>query len=215
MPDESKKALAQKLLEVGKRLGFLEFDAKNSGMGYGYASAAGVIRKLNVALSEVGVTVLTREALVAREPLENGSVRSVVQVTLFFRDVDSGEEVATQGLGEGQDKGDKATMKASTAAYKYAIAHALVLGWGAEDPEADEETDKPAPRREPAKRPSKAAKADGPLGPKFAARLEAEGATPELRKAIIAAKDALVEEGAYEGITAAFKAAAGVTKEAN
>lgn len=220
MPEEKTTSLAQKLLQVGKNLGFLEFDARNSGMGYGYASAAGVIRKLNVALSEVGVTVSTRESLVAREPMESGAVRSVVQVTLLFRDAETGDEIATQGLGEGQDKGDKATMKASTAAYKYAIAHALVLGWGAEDPEADATTDEPAKAAPAPAKASKGGKAKTKADPKevfegLMARIKVEGPTKIIRAEIIGNKDILVGAGLYETLTNAYKAADAAGKEAN
>ena len=44
-------------------------------------------------------------------------------------------------MGQGTDKGDKAVMKANTAALKYALAGIFLISWG-DDPEADVETDK-------------------------------------------------------------------------
>lgn len=134
--------LVEKLVEVSKDIGFLDFDAKNDHFGYGYASAAGVIRKLNKALGERGVLLTTEEMITNVE--KDGNL-VFVHCTALFRDSESGEVVRSHGLGAGSDKGDKAVMKASTAAYKYAISHALTLGWGASDPEADSATDK-APR---------------------------------------------------------------------
>ena len=55
-------------------------------------------------------------------------------------DSDSGESVKIKGLGSGQDAGDKATMKAQTAAIKYAFLLSFAISTG-DDPEADTHTD--------------------------------------------------------------------------
>lgn len=48
-----------------------------------------------------------------------------------------------QGFGSGQDAGDKAIMKAQTAAIKYAYMMSLCIATG-DDPEADSKTDEAA-----------------------------------------------------------------------
>src|SRR5690606_33461353 len=79
--------------------------------------------------------------------------RITARVTLTFVDGDSGESLQSQGIGGGSDSGDKAAMKAFTAAEKYAYVGAFCLAFG-EDPEADEEVDRqtsgsaPRPREE-------------------------------------------------------------------
>jgi len=138
--------LQQKLVAISKELGFIEFDAKNSGQNYGYASAAGIIRKLNKSLADHGV-VCTSESEMLHFSIETDAKGRLVQYavvkeTLTFRH--GQETIVCSGIGSASDTGDKALMKASTAGYKYGFAHALSLGWGAEDPEADESTDKRA-----------------------------------------------------------------------
>ena len=45
---------------------------------------------------------------------------ATVMVSIKLVDTESGESVIISGLGNGQDSGDKAVMKANTAAIKYA-----------------------------------------------------------------------------------------------
>jgi hypothetical protein len=131
--------LVEKLVAVSKEIGFLEFDKKNSGQGYKYVSAASVIRKLNLELNKVGVLAYVSNETVDVLPFENTKgtkgIHAVVTATLAF--TDGQDTIFASGSGSGWDAGDKAVMKASTAAYKYAIAHALTLGWDAVDPEDD------------------------------------------------------------------------------
>lgn len=144
----SQTNLRQKLLKVAEEIGFIEFDGHNpmyskktAKKKANFASAAGVIRKLNAALTKHGV-VLT----VIREDVQfyEDSGLAIVTSVGEFRDTGTNEVITAVGSGSGKDHGDKAVMKASTAAYKYLIAHSLCLGWGAEDPEADTTTDTPA-----------------------------------------------------------------------
>jgi hypothetical protein len=148
-PTEIQKRINAAMLDFG----FVEFDGKNEAwkgrsakQKANYASAAGVIRQLNVAFAKQGLTFETEEKVLdlQRHEKQPGKFVSfaVVQSTIYVKYGD--QQVQWQGVGEGTDHGDKATMKASTAAYKYAIAHGMLLGWGAEDPEADESTDRHA-----------------------------------------------------------------------
>jgi hypothetical protein len=73
------------------------------------------------------------------ELLEFTNGFAIVRITLTFH---HGEEtLSAQGIGQGFDKGDKAVMKAMTAAQKYAYATAFCISWG-DDPEADSTTDR-------------------------------------------------------------------------
>ena len=65
---------------------------------------------------------------------------ATVQMQITLIDTESGETFAIVGIGSGQDSGDKAVMKAETAAIKYAYMLSLAISTG-DDPEADIQTD--------------------------------------------------------------------------
>jgi hypothetical protein len=131
MTDE--KTLAQKLSDVMAEVGYVRKDATNAFHKYKYASAEAVLKKVNAALSSRGVAV---GSLATVAHYEKG--HAVVRLRLEFHDGNA--VIAVEGLGEGSDKGDKAIMKANTAALKYALANAFMISWG-DDPEQDESTD--------------------------------------------------------------------------
>lgn len=158
---EEEVTFADKIIELRRRMGFFTFDSTNSGQGYKYVSAAAIIRKLQTEMNELGLyahvhsePVHNQAVVLGRDDQEGEGIGltkshteklktyAVVKVNLQVTD-GQGNGVIWQGQGSGIDSGDKAVMKASTAAYKYAIAHGLQLAWGAEDPEADGSTDGP------------------------------------------------------------------------
>ena len=125
-------SILSKLVTISKNIGFMEFDAKNTHFKYGYVSAAAMLKRLNQELAEHGVLCYAQNEDCYYDK-EGGCWLSTVR--LCFQCAETGESITSVGVGGGQDKGDKGPMKASTAAVKYAIAHAFTLGWGAEDPE--------------------------------------------------------------------------------
>ena len=131
------KSILTKMVAISKSIGFMEFDSKNAHFKYGYVSAAAMLKRLNQELGEHGVLCYAQDESCEYDP-DAGCWLSTVR--LCFQCVETEEYITTVGVGGGQDKGDKGPMKASTAAVKYAIAHAFTLGWGAEDPE-DSRTD--------------------------------------------------------------------------
>jgi len=134
--------LAEKLSEVMAEVGYVQKDATNSSFHkYRYASAEAVLKKVNSALSERGIAVSSEAELTHYD-----GGHAIVRLSLTFHDGD--ESLTAQGLGEGSDKGDKATMKANTAALKYALANAFMISWG-DDPEADATTDMMAVSKKP------------------------------------------------------------------
>lgn len=147
-------AIAKKLAEVGRAVGFgVPKDGRNQQQRYDYVSAAQVkilvgpeLARRNVAVSSQ-VEILMTDSITTKAGGE--MQRITARVTLTFVDGDSGESLQSQGIGGGSDSGDKAAMKAFTAAEKYAYVGAFCLAFG-EDPEADEEVDRqtsgPAPR---------------------------------------------------------------------
>lgn len=105
---------------------------------YSYATASDVLARVNEAMEEVGVC-----STVAVEIIKEQGDTVTVRVRLTIHDADSPSFLVTEGIGSGQDKGDKAVMKAQTAALKYAWMMALNIST-CDDPEADESTDRRA-----------------------------------------------------------------------
>jgi hypothetical protein len=134
-------------------------DGSNTHFRYRFVSAANVLGHVNDALAAAGLAVVgTLPQVVSVEG--TGKDRIVtVSMTVTVADTESPERASFVGLGSGMDTGDKAVMKAQTAALKYAWLGAFSISTG-DDPEADAETDKrttqaqkkpadkPAPREE-------------------------------------------------------------------
>ena len=133
MSDEVVTTLESKLVSVMHSVGSVSKDRVNSFHGYSYVSADAVMNKVRKALVGSGIALSTEAELLR---FEGG--HAIVRVTLTFN---YGEEsLSAQGIGQGFDKGDKAVMKAMTAAQKYAYATAFCISWG-DDPEGDAATD--------------------------------------------------------------------------
>lgn len=121
------------LAEVMGEVSYVQKDKKNDFHGYSYASAEAVLRKVSEALAKRGICVSSESEL-----LQNDPGRATVRVTLTF--LHESGSVSAQGIGSALDKGDKACMKANTAAVKYAVSSAFLISWG-DDPENDSKTD--------------------------------------------------------------------------
>lgn len=137
--------IASKMAACGKRIGYgVPKDGRNDHQRYDYTSAAAVRLRCGSAMGEEGIavssvlTVLCSEQRLSAQGKPQNHVE--VMATLTFIDGESGETLSVQGLGCGTDSGDKAPMKAVTAAEKYAYISAFTLAMG-EDPEGDTSTD--------------------------------------------------------------------------
>lgn len=147
MSTKQEHGLAKKLAEIAREVAYVQKDATNSFQKYKYASAEAVLGKVNEALTSRNIALSTTAELVQYHHGEGKSANvAIVQLTLRFIDGDSSEVIAVQGLGQGADKGDKAVMKANTAALKYAYANAFTISWG-DDPEATNESGESKPRK--------------------------------------------------------------------
>ena len=132
--------LAGKFLEVMKECRHIAKNGENDFHGYKYATSADVLGRVNAALVKYGIaSVATPELLdmtdvkTAKGNLEH---LATVKIEIKLLDRESGETFSISGLGSGQDSGDKAVMKAQTAAIKYAYMLSLAISTG-DDPEAD------------------------------------------------------------------------------
>lgn len=136
--------LHAKILKLMASVGYMRKDGTNSFHNYKYMSDAALKAKIQPALVELGLIALQRMHTTKDEWVENAkgerSNYVTVSCTLTIIDVADGESETVTSLGSGADKGDKAIMKAQTAAHKYAWSHLLNIPTG-DDPEADTSTD--------------------------------------------------------------------------
>lgn len=133
--------LQDALRAVSRSVAVIAKDAENAHFKYKYCSAEAVCTRVNAALCEHGIAIVGSTAEVLHyDPVS--IVRLSWTLALDF------ETATFQGLGSGTDKGDKAIMKANTAALKYLLGAAFCISWG-DDPEADAATDARAEPKAP------------------------------------------------------------------
>lgn len=148
---EETTTLAAKVAKAMGEIGAVKHDAKNTYDNYSYTSAAAVLAKAQRALSANGVAVSSQIETLHDEWTKSQQGKPqwfyCVKVHLTLSD-GSGETLHAEGVGAGFDRSDKAPMKATTAALKYALSTALCIGLG-DDPEADEQTSEDGPGEAP------------------------------------------------------------------
>lgn len=156
--------LAEKLARVSLACRHIEKDGTNAFHRYQYTSAAAVNARVNVHLAAEGLAIVDTDPSIISD-VGTGKDRVVtVKVVIVVCDAETGERAVFRGIGSGQDAGDKASMKAETAAAKYAWLLGLCIAMG-DDPEADEETDKRAAgqgQKKPAPAPTRPVAAPPP-----------------------------------------------------
>lgn len=127
----------EKLSRCMAACGYVQKDQVNSFHKYKYASADAVLSKFRDAASKYGLAIVRSTSELIKYEAGEAVVRIEIEIS------DGKESAVFSGYGQGSDKGDKAIMKANTAALKYAFAAGFAISWG-DDPEADEETDRRA-----------------------------------------------------------------------
>lgn len=136
--------IAKKLVNVMNECSHIAKNGLNSYHQYKYATAEDVLLKVNEALTKnkiASVVIPEVASMVDVTNLKRNTEHLVtVNVQIKLIDSESGESVDFFGIGSGQDAGDKAVMKAQTAAIKYAYMLSLCIATG-DDPEADSKTD--------------------------------------------------------------------------
>ncbi len=152
--------IARKLVLIMGECSHVAKDGFNDYHKYKYASAAGVLEAINAALVKHKVASVVTPAILSSYDVTNarGNVEHQVTVgcNILLIDSESGESIDLYGIGTGQDAGDKAVMKAETAAIKYAYLLSMAISTG-DDPEADIRTDENSfaePQRTAAARPA-------------------------------------------------------------
>lgn len=136
--------IARKLVLIMGECSHVAKDGFNDYHKYKYASAAGVLEAINAALVKHKVASVVTPAILSSFDVTNAKGNIEHQVTvgcnILLIDSESGESMDLYGIGTGQDAGDKAVMKAETAAIKYAYLLSMAISTG-DDPEADTKTD--------------------------------------------------------------------------
>lgn len=155
-------SIGEKLLAVMDACRYMPKDGYNEFQKYHYTTAAGLFAKVNEALTANRLYI----AKVETTMLENRDVTTqagkvekyeLVKFEITIGDVDSEEKVTFSAIGGGQDAGDKASMKAQSAAKKYAYMGGFCIAM-ADDPEEDTNT---TAYPEPPKKNSTPAKTNG------------------------------------------------------
>ena len=138
------KNIAAKLVKVMEECRAIPKNGTNSFHHYKYTTSADVMEKINTALVKQNlISIVIPELINSMEVLTaKGTTEHLVTVKtdITLIDSESGEELHLCGLGSGQDGGDKAVMKAQTAAIKYAYMLSFAIS-STDDPEADPKTD--------------------------------------------------------------------------
>ena len=134
-------SIGAKMAEAAKMCRYMPKDGYNSYQKYKYTTAAGLLAKVNEAFSEQGLYTSTSFEMLDLRDVQsqkgNTEKHAVVKVTITIKDADDPEGVVIfEGIGSGQDAGDKALMKANTAALKYAYIGGLCIAMS-DDPESD------------------------------------------------------------------------------
>ncbi len=136
--------IAQKLVLIMSECAHVAKDGFNDFHKYSYASASGVLEAINAALVKHKVASVVTPAIINSFDVTNAKGNIEHQVTvgcnILLIDSESGESIDLYGIGTGQDAGDKAVMKAETAAIKYAYLLSMAISTG-DDPESDTRTD--------------------------------------------------------------------------
>ena len=136
--------IAKKLVNVMIECGHIAKNGLNSYHQYKYATAEDVLLKVNTALTKNKIASVVIPEIASMVDVTNlkGNTEHLVTVNVQIKliDSESGECVDLFGIGSGQDAGDKAVMKAQTAAIKYAYMMSLCIATG-DDPEPDTKTD--------------------------------------------------------------------------
>ncbi len=124
---------------------------KAGGLNYTFAGEAALIQALRPWMVLAGVTMHVAKIInKVREQYETKSGTVMQSITLDalirFTHAASGTFIEVMSSGEGSDTGDKASNKALTGAYKYALRQTFCIETG-DDP--DEHASAPMERRKP------------------------------------------------------------------
>lgn len=169
--------LVEKLAAVMAQVARVPKNGWNDFHKYHYATEADITECVRSAMASHGVMLIPSVEKTEWRTIKNksGGEEFIASLTVHFTATDGKDRIEFNVMGEGQDRGDKATYKAMTGAIKYALLKLFLIPTG-DDPEREEE-EKPAPRRQSTGRlPAKPAPQPSPQA-NVAAAAEVLGAT--------------------------------------
>ena len=149
MADPKPETLIEKLAAVMAAVERVPKNGENKFHGYRYATEADLSDAVRSNLARYGVMLIPSVEKVewSKVPTKNGEER-LATLTVKFTATDGKTDFSFTVIGEGQDRGDKATYKAMTGATKYALLKLFLIPTG-DDPEKDDEAPaKPKPTNE-------------------------------------------------------------------
>jgi hypothetical protein len=130
------------LCAVRKEIPYIQ-KVKPKGLNYEIVGIEDIISALRPALDKhevtiapVSIKVIAATQTARGEPSEGKVTQRVIaQIKYRLAHGPSGTEIHAVGIGEAADVGDKASIKAATAAYKVMLRQVLVLETGLTDPD--------------------------------------------------------------------------------
>jgi hypothetical protein len=160
--------LIQKAAKVMAAVEYVPKNGWNDFHKYHYATEADITSCVRANLAEQGLMLIPTVEKVEWSQLQGKSgTDRLATMTVKFTLTDGIESKEFIVLGEGADRGDKATYKAMTGALKYALLKLFLIPTG-DDPEKEEddklEQQRPPVQRKPADAPKAAADASRQSG---------------------------------------------------
>lgn len=147
------KNIHEAILGVMNEVGYVQKDGQiRSGGSYRFASESAFIQALRPAMLEHGIYVYPSKCI---EPsletytTSSGTNMNLVLLTMQYTFVyaGTGESITVEVMGSGSDVGDKASNKALTAAFKYALRQAFMIETGDDpDQQASVEQERATPK---------------------------------------------------------------------
>lgn len=136
--------IGEKLSKIMSACRYMAKDGRNDFQRYDYTTAASMFGKINEALTAQNLFTEVRSEIIESRDVttQKGNAEKfvIMKVIICIHDADDlSQSVKFEGYGSGQDAGDKAVMKAQTAALKYAYIGGLCIAM-ADDPETDSDT---------------------------------------------------------------------------
>ena len=149
----------QQIPKALAEIGAIGKNKKNQQQGFNYRGVDDVYNRVNPVLAKFGLFMVAEVLEQTREERETKNGTRLIYVVLIMRYriyASDGSYVETEVIGEGMDSGDKASNKAMSVAYKYALFQLLCIPTETVDPDSEVHPDvlpkgrQAAPRQTPA-----------------------------------------------------------------
>lgn len=125
------------MAEVMQSVGTIGKDSKNQQQNYEFRSLEAVVQALSKPMAKAGIVVVPKfgEPVFEKVKSNRGSEGYRCVIRGDFEITDGTQRFQLTTYGEAIDYGDKSTNKAMSAALKYALVQAFMLGGTGEDPD--------------------------------------------------------------------------------